>query len=54
MLHISEYVERNVVFTGAKRVGLTYVPVVSLNLLASNKVPDAGHPVCEQGKHGHE
>lgn len=36
---------------------LTDVPgagVVALQLLAADDVPDAGHPVCQQCKHGHE
>lgn len=28
--------------------------VAALDLLAPNDVPDAGHPVGEQGEHGHE
>ena len=28
--------------------------VVALHLLASDDVPDAGHPVGQQGEHGHE
>lgn len=36
---------------------LTDVPgagVIALQLLAADDVPDAGHPVCQQCKHGHE
>ena len=35
----------------------TYIPgdgAVAFNLTASDEVPDAGHPVSEQGERGHE
>lgn len=37
--------------------GLTYVPgegVILFHLPFPYDIPDAGHPVSEQGKHGHE
>ncbi len=35
----------------------TYIPgggAIAFNLTASNEIPDAGHPVGEQGEGGHE
>lgn len=39
------------------RKKLTYVPgkrVILFHLPFSNDIPNAGHPVSKQGKHGHE
>lgn len=35
----------------------TYIPgggAIAFNLTASNEIPDAGHPVGQQGERGHE